>query len=227
MNKNSLMIKKLVGLSVLTALVIILQFIGNNVSFGTVSITLALFPIALGAILYGPVAGMFLGAVMGCVVMFSAQAFFACNPWATVIICLVKSGVAGLLSGFIYKGIAHFANKQTDIKKKRTIIVIAAILATVIVPIANTFIFLVGATFFFYSVFGLESSTGAFTVIMAAIFGTNFAIELVINLVLSPSILTIVKIVTKNSNLGFANDFSSFEEPEEVKLNSNTYSSLN
>ena len=59
MNNNSLLIKKIVGTSVLTALVIVLQVISNYITFGSVSITLALIPIAMGAILYGPLTGFF------------------------------------------------------------------------------------------------------------------------------------------------------------------------
>ena len=54
MQKNQKAIKKLVGIATLTALVVGLQFLSNYVSFGSISITLALIPIAMGAILYGP-----------------------------------------------------------------------------------------------------------------------------------------------------------------------------
>ena len=62
--KNSIMIKRLVGISILTALVVVLQLLGNYITIGTVNITLALIPIAVGAILYGPVAGLFLGFLL-------------------------------------------------------------------------------------------------------------------------------------------------------------------
>ena len=62
---NSLLIKKLVGVATLTALVVALQFLSNYVKFGTVEMTLALIPIAVGAILYGPLVGGFLGFIMG------------------------------------------------------------------------------------------------------------------------------------------------------------------
>ncbi len=227
MNKNSLKIKRLVGLSILTALVILLQLIGNYVTIGTVNITLALTPIALGAILYGPVAGLYLGAVMGCVVLFVSQSFIAINPFVTVVLCLLKSGIAGLVSGFLYKGIAHFANKEKDVNKKRIYIVLAVIVSCLIVPILNTFIFTCGASIFFYSIFGLDSSKGAFGVIFAAVFATNFLIEFIINVVLTPAVITILKVITKNYNLGFANDFSSLEKPEEINENNfNTYSEI-
>ena len=227
MNKNSLKIKRLVGLSILTALVIILQVCGNYITIGTVNITLALTPIALGAILYGPVAGLYLGAVMGCVVLFASQAFIAVNPFVTIVLCLLKTGIAGLLSGFLYKGISHFANKEKDTKIKRIYIILAVVASCLIIPIVNTLIFVCGASIFFYSIFGLESTKGAFGVIFGAVFTTNFAIEFALNVVLTPAVLTILKVITRNYNLGFSNDFSSLETEEENNNTSfNTYSDI-
>ena len=69
MNKNSKKIKKLVGIASLAALVAVLQVISNYITFGEVSITLALIPMVVGAILYGPLTGFGLGALMGVVII--------------------------------------------------------------------------------------------------------------------------------------------------------------
>ena len=216
MNKNSLKIKKLVGLATLTALVIVLQLLSNNVTFGNLSITLALIPIAMGAILYGPLAGLFLGMVMGGIVLTGADTqtyFLSVNPAATVVLCLVKSGVAGLVSGLLFKLFAFIAKKQSSVNKKKALFAAGIIVAALVVPLVNTFIFIIGAVIFFSVYYpSLEAA-------IAAVIGTNFLVEFIISAALSPALVTLVKVLTRQYDLGFANDFSKFiEEDKEVEV---------
>ena len=216
MNKNSLMIKKLVGLATLTALVIVLQLLSNNVTFGNLSITLALIPIAVGAILYGPLAGLFLGMVMGGIVLTGADTqtyFLSVNPAATVVLCLVKSGVAGLVSGLLFKLFAFISKKQSSVNKKKALFAAGIIVAALVVPLVNTFIFIFGAVIFFSVYYpSLEAA-------IAAVIGTNFLVEFIISAALSPALVTLVKVLTRQYDLGFANDFSEFiEEDKEVEV---------
>ena len=98
--------KTIAGLGMLTAMVVVLQLLSNYVQFGPVSITLALFPIAVGAMLFGPFGGLFLGLVDGVLVLLAPSTisvFFAYNPIGTMIVCLLKTGLAGLCAGFIFK----------------------------------------------------------------------------------------------------------------------------
>ena len=155
---NSQRVKKLVGLATLTALVVGLQFLSNYVSFGSISITLALIPIAMGAILYGPLAGLFLGAVMGAIVIAapSTQAvFMPVNPAATIILCLLKTAIAGLVSGLLFKLFAFIAKKQKDVKKKKILFAAGIIVAALVVPVINTGLFIVGASIFFMEAYSL------------------------------------------------------------------------
>ena len=55
--------KKIAGVGLLTALVVVLQLLGSFIKFGTVSISLVLVPIVVGAALYGVGAGAWLGGV--------------------------------------------------------------------------------------------------------------------------------------------------------------------
>ena len=74
--------------------------------FGPVSITLSLFPIAVGAMLYGPFGGLFLGLVNGVIVLTAPSTisfFFAYSPVGTIAICLLKTGLAGFVAGWIFK----------------------------------------------------------------------------------------------------------------------------
>ena len=56
-------------LAVLLALVIVLQVFASAVPIGATRISLTLIPIVLGAVLLGPLAGAFLGAAFGVVVI--------------------------------------------------------------------------------------------------------------------------------------------------------------
>lgn len=213
--KNSIKIKKLVGIAILTALVVVLQFIGNTVTIGNLSINLSLIPIAVGAILYGPLAGLFLGICDGAIVLFTAQAFLAYSPVITVFMCLLKTGLAGLFAGLVYKGIYQFVKLCNDDKSKRIVVIVSAFVSTLIIPIINTLIYITGASLFFeevYAQWGFDLTSGSFKVIFFSTVGINFAIEFAINVILSPALLTLIKVLTRNHDLGFANDFSLLQE---------------
>ena len=207
---NSQKVKKLVGLATLTALVVGLQFLSNYVSFGSVSITLALIPIAVGAILYGPLAGLFLGAVMGGIVLAapSTATFLQHNLVATIFLCLIKTGVAGLVSGYLFKLFAFIAKKQENVNKKKALFAAGIIVAALVVPVINTGLFIVGATIFFRDIYG------NFVTVINAVLTTNFLIEFLVSAILSPALVTLVKVLTRQYDLGFANDFSEFIEED-------------
>ena len=57
--------KRVTGLAVLLALVIVLQLWGNNIKIGATGLSFVLVPIVLGGVLFGPSAGAFLGLVFG------------------------------------------------------------------------------------------------------------------------------------------------------------------
>ena len=61
--------KKIAGIGLMTAIVVVLQLIGSAIRFGTFSISLVLIPIVIGTALYGKGAGAWLGLVFGAVVL--------------------------------------------------------------------------------------------------------------------------------------------------------------
>ena len=209
---NSQKIKKLVGIATLTALVVGLQFLSNYITFGSVAITLALIPIAVGAILYGPLIGFFLGAVMGAVVLTAPSTityFLTPHPVSTIILCILKTGLAGLAAGFLFKLFAFIAKKQSSTGKKKALFAAGIIVAALVVPVINTGIFILGATLFFTDVYG------SFTIVINAVLTTNFLIEFLVSAIASPAIVTLIKVLTSQYNLGFANDFAEFTSIEE------------
>lgn len=90
--------RKIAGVGLLTAVVVVLQLLGSFIHFGPFSISLVLIPIVVGASLYGVLSGAWLGLAFGITVLISgnAAAFLAVNPGGTVITVLLKGALAGL-----------------------------------------------------------------------------------------------------------------------------------
>ncbi|MBQ5312150.1 MAG: ECF transporter S component [Oscillospiraceae bacterium] len=177
--------RTIAGIGILTAMVIVLQVISSNIKFGPFSITLALMPIVVGAAIYGWKAGAWLGFVFGCITLFDAGAFMAVNAPGTVITCLGKGALAGLVSGLVYAAIS---------KKSQMAAIIAAAVAC---PVVNTGIFVLGCfAFFMGTISEWAAGQNALIFIFTALIGVNFFVELGVNLVLSSVIERILNIVS-------------------------------
>ena len=215
---NLMKIKKLVGIGVLLALVVILQLISNYISFGPVNITLALIPLTMGAILYGPITGMVLGMAMGAIILVAPGTtfFLSFNVGLTVLLCLVKTGVAGLIAGLIFNGITAI---KVDQKYKNPKFATSIITSALITPILNTGIFILGATFMFTNLYSESGNLGeAFSLVIAATFTTNFLIEFLVSAICSPALVYLVKVLAHQSNLGFQNKFDLYIEDKKEEI---------
>ena len=181
--------RRLTGLALMTAIIVVLQVVASFVKFGPFSITLALAPIIIGAALYGAGAGAWLGAVFGVVVLiaciagwdYGGNVLFTANPLLTAALCIVKGAAAGFVSGLVFRGLSRRSPMG------------AAITAGIVCPVVNTGIFIVGLTLCFYE--SLVAWAGGTDLIYYVIFimtGINFLLELAINLVLSTVIVRVV-----------------------------------
>ena len=188
-NKSQTETRSLVLTAILTALVIVLQYMGSFIKFGPFSISLVLIPIVIGASICGVKSGAWLGFVFGVFVLVSGDAapFLAVNPLGTIITVIVKGILAGLISGFIF-----------NITQKVNIY-FGAIASAIVCPIVNTGIFLIGCCLFFMETIttwataaGFGSNTGAYMILVLV--GGNFIFELLVNVVLSPIIVRLLKI---------------------------------
>lgn len=179
--------QRLTLLALLTAIVVVLQFLGGFIRFGTFSVSLVLVPIVIGASLLGARSGAWLGLVFGVAVFASgdAAAFFSINAVGTVITVLGKGMLSGLAAGAVYKLLEN--------KSK----IAASVAAAVICPLVNSGLFFLGCLLFFFDAI-TEMSAGSgkdvFAFIILVLIGGNFLFELLFNLVLSPVILRIVEI---------------------------------
>lgn len=179
--------KKLVGVALFTAIVVVLQFLGTFIRFGPFAISLVLVPIVVGTALYGYKAGAIFGLVFGVTVLISgdATAFLTINPVGTVITVLLKGTLAGLCAGLIYK-VFEKKNKY-----------LAVISSAIVCPIVNTGVFLIGCSVFFMDTIrqmaegaGFGSNVGKFMIV--GLVGLNFVFELAVNAILSPVILRLI-----------------------------------
>lgn len=189
MNSKRFDTRKLTALALLTAIVVVLQLLGSFIRFGVFSISLVLVPIVVGAALYGPWAGCWLGFIFGIVVVLQPDTgfFMSYSPFATVVVCLLKGALAGLCSGLVYRLLE---------KRSRYAAVLAA---AVVCPVVNSGIFFLGCLLFFIPL--IESTLAApgkgVKFVLTVMIGGNFLFEVLFNLVLSPVIVRLVDLGKK------------------------------
>ena len=191
--------RKLAGLAIFTAIIVVLQILCTFVRFGPFSITLALAPIIIGAAVYGAGSGAYLGFVMGLVVLITGicgwdggtvNYLMNINAFATIALCLLKSIVAGWAAGAIYK---IFARKS---------ILLGVIAAGIVCPVVNTGLFILLLSLFFRSTLEVwAGGTSVMKYIIVSLTGINFLIELLVNLVLASTITRIIKSGVKKLRL--------------------------
>jgi len=175
--------------AVFTALVIILQLLGSFIRFGMFSVSLVLLPIIIGAATCRYKIGAWLGFVFGMAVLLSgdATAFLTIDYWGTIATVLVKGTLCGLLAGLTYKVLEKF-NRY-----------LAVMAAAIVCPIVNTGIFLLGCKLFFFETIKTWGAAAGFNNAVAYMFlglaGGNFLFELGTNLILSPAVVRVLKLV--------------------------------
>lgn len=182
--KKRQLIKSITGLALLVALEVVLSIISNFMP-GTVNFNLALAPIAIGAALFGPYGGLFLGVINGIITLIApgTQAFLAYNALMTVLLCIVKTGLAGFISGLVFN----------LIKKKN--FNLSVIFSGLLVPIINTGVFILGVIVFFLPLYG--EGQEAVATLFSLVITVNFLIEFLISVLLTPAFIHIIRIINK------------------------------
>lgn len=173
--------------AILTALVIVLQLLGQFIKFGPASVSLVLVPIIIGASVCGPAISAWLGLVFGVVVLFTdALAFMSINVVGTIVTVLLKGVLCGLVAGLIYK---LFEKKN---------LYLGVVFSAIVCPIVNTGIFLLGCYLFFFDTIREWGLSAGFTNVgeymIVGLVGLNFIFELLVNVVLSPIIVRLINI---------------------------------
>ena len=189
MKKNQFLTTRQLTLgAMLTALVVVLQLLGSFIRFGPFSISLVLIPIVIGASTCGVKVGAWLGLVFGVVVLANGDAapFLAVDIFGTIVTVLAKGLLCGLVAALVFKALE---------KKNRYL---AVIVAAVICPVVNTGVFLLGCLLFFMdTIASWGTSMGYESVVrymLLGLVGGNFLFELATNIVLSPIVVRLLDI---------------------------------
>ena len=187
--------KRTVGIAIFSAIIVLLQIICTFIKFGPFSITLALAPIIIGAAIYGVGAGAFLGGVFGAVVLVTGLLgwdggtvlyLMSIHAVATVLICVVKGAVAGLLGGLVYRAIAA----RSDLG--------GVIAAGIVCPVVNTGLFIAGMLLFFTdTLISWAGGQNLMIYLITVLTGVNFIVELAVTLILASGISRIIRAARK------------------------------
>lgn len=177
--------------AILLALVILLQTLFSGLHIGIVSLSFVLVPIVLGGLVVGVGCGTFLGLMFGIITIVMGltgadlftNALLNANPVATIIICLLKGTLTGLVPALLFKLKREYFGVMT---------------AAMIAPIINTGVFFVGILFIRDTIEMCVGSTiGAF-ILTTILF--NFSVEFLINIILAPSLYRVFKAVKPKNN---------------------------
>ncbi len=202
MNNKLFSAKNVALLGILIALVIVLQLFASAIPMFGVTLNFSLIPIALAGIMLGAFGGALVGLVCGLVVFItmavmggepSTAFLFQTNPAILTLMCIGKTTIAGFVSGFIYSLIAK---KKTPKK-----IAVATVISSLVIPIINSGIYMLGMVLMKGSVaefLALSSSTAG--VVFAVVFGIiwlNFLLEVVITAIFTPIIYRVLKVIKR------------------------------
>ena len=203
--------RNITALSIVLALVIVLQTFGGAINIGPVQLNFTLIPIALGAILLGPIAGLILGFACGVVVaiqvIMGLVPFYVLiwteTPVVALLTCVVKTTVAGLVSGLVYKAVA---------KKNRYV---AVFLAAALVPVINTALFIVGCLAMWDAMVMIAGGTNILGFILVSLVTFNFFVELAVNLLCAPALYRVIRVVDRNGVYGVVEETETLDDVKE------------
>ncbi len=208
-------------LGILTALVIVLQLFACAIPMFGVTLNFSLIPIALAGILVGWLGGAIVGFACGLVVFIttavlgqepSTAFFFQTNPFVLTVMCISKTTVAGIVSGLLYKLIS----------KKNAFVAVSV--ASLIIPIINTGIYLLGIILMKDSAAQfMNLDTSAASLVFTVVFGLiwlNFVLEIAITTIFAPLFYRVIKVIDKNGVYGAVemdsdNDFELKKDTED------------
>lgn len=193
--KTANKVKRMVGMALLMALILVMQMLSGIIPpVSGFNISLVLIPIVLGAALYGPGAGAFLGATFGMIVFINCvngtdvggAMVLQASPILCFLVVMGKGTLAGLASGLVY-----------DLLKGKNPY-IAMMCAAIVCPVVNTGVFVVCMLVFFIDVLAVWAGGGEIMgYILTGLILANFVPELIINVVFSPAGQRILKAVNR------------------------------
>ncbi len=190
-------VQKMVGVSLLIAVMLVLQFISTvfPIKIGPVALSLVLIPIVLGAATYGIAAGGVLGGAFGVMTYIfcvngmdgGGHMVFQASPILCFIVVMAKGILCGLAAGAVYK-LLHKCNGY-----------VAMLCAAIVCPVVNTGVFLAGMFLWFMDVLSVwAGGSDVVGYVLSGLIVINFLPELAINLLFSPAGQRILRTIKKS-----------------------------
>ena len=190
MNDNR--VRTITGIAMLAAIIVLLQTTATFIRPGLIPVNLVLPAVVIGASMYGAKAGAFLGLCFGGVVLTSgitgtapmSTMMWAANPILMTIATLGRGAAQGYIAGITF---SHFSKKNVQD---------GVLAAAIVAPITNTGIFLAALILFFRpTLIHFAGETNIFYHAFIVMAGTNFVIELFVNVGLVSVIMRIMNAV--------------------------------
>jgi uncharacterized membrane protein len=184
--RNNETTKRLALVGLLTALSAVLAYIKIPI-ISSVTITLVLPIVVVGAIICGPWVGAWLTVIPAITSFGEAALFMTYNPGGTIFTLILKGVLSGLAAGFVYKLISS-ANFKGGV-----------ICAAAVAPIVNTGTFLLGCYVFIWPELvdlAMENGVGI-GLLLFGLAGMNFIVELILNIILCPAIIRIIELAKR------------------------------
>ena len=137
----------MVQIALLAAIVIIMAFTPlGYLRMPGLEITFIVVPVAVGAVVLGPLAGAILGGVFGATSFIQCfgmspfgTALFSINPVATFVVCVIPRILEGWLSGLIFRAFHNAGREKAGVP-----------VANLACPLINTLLFMSCLVLFFY-----------------------------------------------------------------------------
>ena len=193
--RTTISTERLVLVSILTAVVVVLQVMAliTRAVLPMFAINLVLIPIVIGAAIGGVTVGAWLGFVSAVAILITdASAFFAISIIGTILTVIIKGVASGMAAAGVYK-LLEKKNKY-----------VAVLSSAIVCPVVNTGVFVLGClTFFMGTIKAWGAAAGmdnAFVFILVGLIGVNFIIELVLNVILSPVVIRLLEIREKSKH---------------------------
>ena len=180
MKKKRVGTREMVSLAMLSAIMLLMSFTPlGYLNIGPLAISLNMIPVGIAAVTLGPIGGMILGALFGitsflqCVGIGGTSAMgvilFEISPVLAFIQRFIPRVLAGLLSGYIFKGMRKLINSS-----------IAGFVTGFCAALLNTVLFMLALVLLFGNTPYLQGLIGGRNIILfiCAFVGINAVVEM-------------------------------------------------
>lgn len=142
-------IRYLTELALLVAIILVMKLTGlASIPVGPLVMTFTMVPIAIGAMIMGPLAGGILAMIYGFTSFYDAVTgaslmtgiFFQLNPLSTFVLCVGTRTLVGVLTGWLFRAL-HTVDRTNTI---------SYFLGGLAAPLLNTLLFMGYIVLFFY-----------------------------------------------------------------------------